>query len=151
MESFDDQLRERLERIEASAQVPDRPGKAPRPRRAGRPIAVAAGLVLAGLLAGGVGAAALEAVRGYPGVFSSGGALACSNIQKMSPPRADELLTQLGYEVTWQIENRDTSASSTSTEAPVVGYIQEGVLHGQKLLIVVETGSKAVPVGSSDC
>lgn len=147
MNSFDDQLRERLERIEASAEVPDRPEKGRKPLRARRPMAIAAGLVLAGVLAGGVGAAALEAVRGYPGVFGAGGALACSDIREMSPSRADPLLTELGYEVTWQIENRDSGTSVTSTEPPAAGYIQEGVLHGQKLLIVVETGAKAEPVG----
>jgi len=148
MDRFDDQLRERLVRMEASVAVPDRPEDGRRPPRRGRPIAVAAALVLAGVLAGGVGAAVLEAVRGYPGVFSLHGALACSDIREMSPPRADELLNELGYEVTWQIENRDTGASSTSTEPPAEGYIQEGVLHGQDLLIVVETGVKAEPVGS---
>lgn len=147
MNSFDDQLRERLERIEASAEVPDRPGRGRKPLRAGRPIGIAAGLLLAGVLAGGVGAAALDAVRGYPGVFATGGALACSDIRDMAPPRADEILTELGYEVTWQIEDRDSGTSVTSTEPPAAGYTQEGVLHGQKLLLVVETGTKAEPVG----
>lgn len=98
--------------------------------------------------AAGVGASILiqEGVRGSPGVFSPLGPLYCSDIQQRTPADAGSLLSELGYEVTWQIEDPAANTSRQSTSAPPDGHIIEGVLHGRELLLVVERGPGAIPV-----
>lgn len=145
-ESFEATLRERMADLERSLS-PTR--EAPSRHRGGLALPAVAALLLIGAAAGTAGAAAIDAVRSSPGVFSQAGALACSSVQDMAPPHADEVLRELGYTVTWQIEDRDAGTSVTATIPPAVGYIQEGVLHGRELLLVVETGDAASPVGPS--
>lgn len=153
MDDFDDRLRYRLAALEQTLPVREAVNQPMAPRRSARTVWVGAvaGLLAGVLLAGTVGGAALEAVRGRPGVFSGGGALACSNIRTMSPPNADALLRQLGFDVTWQIEDRDTGESRQSAQPPVTGYVQEGTLSGRALLIVVETGAKAEQIETAPC
>ena len=143
-EPGDDVLRGRLARLESA--LPSAREVSTR-RRSGLAVPSALALLLIGGAAGTAGAAALDAVRSSPGVFSPDGALACSNVRTMSPSSADEALRQLGYQVTWQIEDRDAGTSVTSTVPPASGYVQDGVLHGRDLLIVVETGNAATPAG----
>jgi hypothetical protein len=88
-------------------------------------------------------------VRGYPGVFSSDGVLYCSDVQTMSPSRAASLLADLGYSVTWQVENRDTGSSQAVLAPPSTGFIIDGVAHGSTLILVVETGADAQPASQS--
>jgi hypothetical protein len=152
----DRQLASRLEVLEGSlpeAEMP-RPLLADRSRRTRvRRIGIVAGLVAAMLVSGVAGAAAHRAltdVHGQPGIFSPGGAMACSPIQHLSPATAAEALSELGYTVTWQIEYRATnpedSSSVTSATPPADGYIIDGVFDGDHLLLVVEVGPEAAAV-----
>lgn len=140
---FDSRLRERMLRLEAT--MPD----APMRRRQHRLRWSLPPLLVVGVLAfaAGVGASTLvqEGVRGSPGVFSPLGPLFCSDIQQRTPADAGPLLSQLGYEVTWQIEDPAANTSRQSTVAPPDGHIIEGVLHGRELLLVVERGPGATP------
>jgi hypothetical protein len=145
LDPFDTQLRGRMERLEASL-----PHKAPFPRRSTSRAKWTAGviaLVLAALTTGvALGATVFsDAVRGHPGLFAPGGALQCSGIQEMSPPQAANVLEELGYSVTWQIENRDDGSSIQSPRPPTEGYVIEGVLNGRDMTLVVEVGENAEP------
>jgi hypothetical protein len=121
--------------------------------RRGRQLGIVAGIVAAMLLSGAAGAAVhqvMSGVTGSPGVFTPGGPLACSPIQHMNPVDAAKALAALGYVVTWQIEYRaedpDQNESTMSLTPPADGYLIEGVLEGNRLLLVVEIGPAALPV-----
>jgi hypothetical protein len=90
-------------------------------------------------------------VQGHQGLFGVGGAFNCTDIQVMEPDRAGAALAELGYDVIWQVEDRDAGTSQQTTEAPSDGYIVEGVLLEDKLLLVVERGAIATPSGRTGC
>lgn len=145
-EEFDARLRERMLRLED--EMPAMSTKT----TAGRPLRwSASALVLVGVLGMATGAAAStafqEAVGSAPGVFSSQGALYCSRIQQMAPVDADPLLRELGYEVTWQLEDRDANTYVRSATPPSDGFIVEGVIIGRDLVLVVERGEDVEQVG----
>jgi hypothetical protein len=123
-----------------------------KPRRR-RQLGIVVGLIAAMLISGGAGAAVhqvMTGVTGSRGVFSPGGPLACSPIQHMNPVEAGRALAALGYDVTWQIEYRaedpDQNKGTMSSTPPPDGYVIEGVLEGNRLLLVVEIGPAALPV-----
>jgi hypothetical protein len=152
MDELDDVLRERLIRLEASIEVPDRPRHLALSRR---PRRMAAGVLAAVLVLGGAASASVlmdaqEAIPS-PGVFSAGGALACTGVWKMTPPEAETYLASRGFGVTWQIEDVGAGTSRLSEDAPRHGYIIEGVLVGQALTLVVEIGTGARQANVSDC
>ena len=64
----------------------------------------------------------------------------------MAPVAADPLLRQLGYKVTWQIEDRDAKTSVQSTTPPSDGFIVEGAIIQGELILVVERGRDVKPV-----
>jgi hypothetical protein len=145
-EEFDARLKERLVRLEAG--MPDMSAKT----RGSRPLRMSAlALVLVGVLGVVTGAAATsvvfrEASGPVPGVFSRQGPLYCSGIHQMAPVVADPLLRELGYKVTWQIEDRDAKTSVQSSTPPSDGFIVEGaIIHGE-LILVVERGRGVEPV-----
>lgn len=82
-------------------------------------------------------------VIGYPGAFDPGQPLHCSGVQTMTPANAAAWLAARGYAVTWQIEDQDNHTSTQSGVAPPNGYVINGVLRGEDLLLVVETGAAA--------
>jgi hypothetical protein len=149
---FDDKMRLRLSRLEDSIPVglpsPKRPAR--RPLRLS--FGVMFGIAMACLLAGAVAGATVvsSGVRGQPGLFAPGGTFACTQIREMPPQRAGEVLAELGYDVTWQVEDRDSGSTQQTAEAPNQGFIVEGVLHGQQLLLVVEQG-KGAQAATSTC
>jgi hypothetical protein len=126
-----------------------------KPRRLKR-LGIVVGLIAAMLLSGAAGASVhqvMTGVKGSPGVFSPGSPLACSPIQHMNPVEAGKALAALGYVVTWQIEYRAEDpnthegwTSSMSSTPPADGYVIEGVLEGNQLLILVERGPAAHPM-----
>jgi len=152
MDELDQDLRERLIRLEASIEVSDRPGPFALPRRSRR---IAVGILAAVLVLGGAASASvLMSAREpipSPGVFSAGGALACTGVWKMTPPEAETYLASRGYEVTWQIEDVGAGTSRRSEDPPREGSIIEGVLVGHALTLVVETGTGARQANVSDC
>jgi hypothetical protein len=98
------------------------------------------------IAAGALGAIAVQTtVRSAPGLFASGGPFYCTEIGNMTPVAAQPLLTQLGYQVTWQVEDRDSGSSSQTSTPPTDGFIVEGVQHGRDLVLVVETGVNVEP------
>lgn len=140
-EAFDVHLKERLLRLEE--EMPGMSTKSTRPNRSLRlPLAA---VVLVGVLGIATGAAAAsvvmrEAGGTAPGVFTAEGPLYCSGIHEMSPAQADPLLRELGYRVTWQIEDRDAKTSVQSATAPSDGFIVEGAIVNGELILVVERG-----------
>jgi hypothetical protein len=140
-EKFDVHLKERLLRLEE--EMPDMSTRRTRPNRSLRlPLAV---VVLVGILGIATGAAAAsvvmrEAGGSAPGVFTAEGPLYCSGIHEMSPGQADPLLRELGYQVTWQIEDRDAKTSVQSAKPPSNGFIVEGAIVNGELILVVERG-----------
>lgn len=148
-EDFDARLKDRLLRLED-----EMPDKVPR-TRASRSLPLSAlALALVGILgmATGVAASSIvfrEAAGTAPGVFSFQGPLYCSGIHQMAPADADPLLRELGYDVTWQIEDRDEKTSLQSTIPPSDGFIVEGAIIGGELILVVERGREVEPVPDS--
>lgn len=152
MDELDEVLRERLIRLEASIDVADRPRPLALPRRSRR---IAVGILAAALVLGGAASASVlmnarEPIPS-PGVFSAGGALACTGVWKMTPPDAETYLASRGYEVTWQIEDVGAGTSRMSEDPPHRGHIIEGVLVGHALTLVVEIGTGARQANVSDC
>jgi hypothetical protein len=157
MENSVDPLADRLRALESAMPGGELPIGAfdthrDEPRRR-RQLGIVVGLVAAMLISGGAGAAVhqvMTGVTGSRGVFSPQGALACSPIQHMSPVEAGRALAALGYVVTWQIEYRaedpDQNVGTMSSTPPADGYVIEGVLEGNHLLLVVEIGPAALPV-----
>lgn len=147
MTDLDDRLRSRLLRLEERlpAQSSSTDDLLPRTRRGSRLIGVAVGFLAVALVAGAGTAAVLDSVRGYPDVFSAGGALACTGVVEMAPTDADRLLRELGYTVNWQLSDRDTGGFSSSNVAPLTGFISAGILKGHELIIVVESGAGVEP------
>jgi hypothetical protein len=148
---FDDKLRQRISRLEQSIPIRE-PGESGYPRRSLRlslatSLAVSALLVLAGVVAGAaVGATVVSnGVQARPGLLAPSGTFYCTQIPRMAPDRAGVALADLGYTITWQVEDRDTGTSKQTDTAPTDGYIVDGVLDGHHLLLVVERGSGAHP------
>ncbi len=146
-EEFDTRLKERLVRLQEG--LPDMSAKT----RGSRQMRLSAlALVLVGLLGVATGVAATSVVfrevsgGPVPGVFSPGGPLYCSSIYQMAPVVADPLLRELGYKVTWQIEDRDAKTSVQSTIPPSDGFIVEGAIVQGVLILVVERGRDVKPV-----
>ena len=54
----------------------------------------------------------------------------------MAPRDAAPTLRQLGYVVTWQVDDRATGDSYQSSEPPAGGYVDEGIQKGKRLVIV---------------
>jgi hypothetical protein len=147
MDEFDEQLRARLERLEATL-----PLGRPVPSHAKRPeirltAGVVSGIAAVAMLAGAVAGATVisDGVRGHPGLFAPGGIFECTRIQEMTPRHAAGVLAELGYTVTWQVEDRDLGTSKQMSVAPSDGYIIDGVLEGANLVLVVERGAGVVP------
>ena len=146
-EEFNSRLKERLVRLEEG--IPDLSART----RGSRPLRLSAvALVLVGVLGVATGAAATSVVfrevsgGPVPGVFSPGGPLYCSSIHQMAPVVADPLLRELGYKVTWQIEDRDAKTSVQSTTPPSDGFVVEGAIIQGELILVVERGKYVKPV-----
>lgn len=154
MNGFDGQMRERLARLESAAPTgaPPNLGRARRfrSRVGGLALAVAATLLLAGVAVGGV-VVISSGVVGHEGLFNPGQPLRCSGVDKMSPPVAQQWLNERGYTVTWQIEDQDAHTSRQTSVPPTSGYIIDGILHGNQLTLVVETGANAQPANGSQC
>ena len=154
MNSFEGRLRTRLARLEAAAPA----GTAPRlgsvrrlrARVGGVALAVAATLLIAGVAVGGI-AVVSNGVIGHEGLFNPGQPLHCSGVNTMSPLAAQRWLTDHGYSITWQIEDQDAHTSRQTAVPPSSGYIIEGVLKGNQLTLVVETGSAARPANIAPC
>jgi hypothetical protein len=152
MDELDEVLRGRLIRLEDSLEVPGRPRHSALPGRSRR---IAVGILVAVLVLGGAASASVlmnnrEAIPS-PGVFSAGGALACTGVWKMTPPEADTYLASRGFDVTWQIEDVAAGTSRMSKDPPHQGFIIEGVLDGRALTLVVEIGTGARQANVSDC
>jgi len=153
MNDHDDVLERTLRSLERSLPVTShdrgRPSQHRRPRRSRWTSPIVAAVALVALAGGATGSAVVsEVVRGHPGLFAPGGILYCTRIKDMTPREADAVLTELGYDVTWQVEDRTAGTSTQTTTAPEDGYVIEGVVNGRALLLVVESGEGAVPVPS---
>lgn len=140
-EDFHVRLKERLLRLEEG--MPDM-AKMRRRRNSSLRLPLTI-VVLVGLLGVASGAAAAtvvfrEAGGSAPGVFTAEGPLYCSGVHEMSPAQAHPLLRDLGYEVTWQIEDRDAKTSIQSSSPPSDGFIVEGAIVRGELILVVERG-----------
>jgi hypothetical protein len=148
MDEHDEQLAGRLSALERSLPGPERPlgtlGRRPGGRHRRWKAGLLLGIALLVLASGTTGAAIQQAVTGHPGVFAPGGVLACSSIRSMSPPAANAALSAVGYQATWQIEDRDQKTSTIASVPPADGYIVDGVLlQGNELLLVVVRGAHA--------
>lgn len=145
-EEFDARLRERLLRFEEEISY-----MTTKDRRY-HPLGWSAlALVIVAILGIATGAAATsvvfrEATGSAPGVFSPQGPLYCSGIHQMEPVDADPLLRNLGYEVIWQVEDRDAKTSVQSSTPPSDGFIVEGAIIEGNLILVVERGEDVEPV-----
>lgn len=142
-ERFDDELRQRLNQLETNladaSGVAPRSFAGPRPRLSTLTFFAAIALVVVGF-AGGVAARELVSDPAWvtSGLFTRGGALYCSGIQGMVPSDAAPVLAGLGYDVTWQVEDRRAGTSTQTTEPPTYGHIIEGVQNDRRLVIVLE-------------
>jgi hypothetical protein len=137
MDTLDTRLAERLARLEASLPPPHPQGIA-RDRGPARLVWVALAVALIMAFGGGVAARELVLDRGWTdsGLFTRGGALYCSGLQHMAPRDAAPILRQLGYVVTWQVDDRATGESYQSSEPPAGGYVDEGIQKGKQMIIV---------------
>ena len=137
MDALDARLSERLARLEASLPPPGRRANTEGPR-SNRLLWPAMVVTLALAFGGGVAARQLVLDRGWTdsGLFTRGGALYCSGLQHLAPRDAAPILRQLGYVVTWQVDDRETGDSYQSSEPPAGGYVDEGIQKGQQLVIV---------------
>ena len=153
MDEFDSGLRTRLERLEQTLPTKQTMSAGWRRGPLRLSLAAAGGLAAVGILAGVVAGATVvsDQVHGHPGLFAPGGTFYCTNIRQMSPPEAERALAQLGYVVTWQVEDRSLGSSEQTTTPPSDGYIIEGVLDGKDLVLVVERGEGAAPVPEGPC
>jgi hypothetical protein len=152
---LDAALRDRLSHLEAAAPgalPPMLPAVTTRTHKLrGLGLALAAVVLIGG--AATAGSVVFNNAIGRPGLFNAGQPLACTGVERMTPPEAAHWLSQHGYTVTWQIEARtggSTKESSTSTQSatpPQTGYVIDGVLEGKHLTMVVETGPGATPRG----
>ena len=88
---------------------------------------------------------------GHPGLFTPGQPLHCSGVDRMTPAEAAPVLEALGYDVTWQVEDRDRLTSGQTREPPKSGFIIEGIVHGRAMVLVVEVGSRATPAKVAPC
>jgi hypothetical protein len=148
---FDDKMRHRLSRLEDSIPVGGPSGRRPARRPLRISVSAVFGIAAACLLAGAVAGATVvsSGVQSQPGLFAPGGIFACTQIREMSPQQAGGALAELGYDVTWQVEDRDSGSSQPTAEAPKDGFIVEGVLDGSQLLLVVARGAGVQPVPST--
>lgn len=139
-EDFDVHLKERLLRLEE--EMPEMPSRKPRWSSLKLPLSVVVLVAVLGVATGAAGASVVfrEAGGTAPGVFTAEGPLYCSGLHEMAPVQADPLLRDLGYEVTWQIEDRDARTSVQSSTPPGDGFIVEGALIDGQLILVVERG-----------
>lgn len=140
-EGFDAQLKERLLRLEG--EMPDTSTRRPRWGRSFRlPLFAVVLVALLGMVTGAAAAGIVfrEVSGTAPGAFTGEGPLYCSGIHEMAPTQADPLLRDLGYRVTWQIEDRDAKTSVQSSTPPSDGFIVEGAIVDGELIIVVERG-----------
>lgn len=144
-DDFDARLRDRMRRLEET--MPDLTTTTSEHRRLRWSLPAVTLIAALAFAAGAAGATVMrEAVGTAPGVFSPDGPLYCTRIQQLSPREADPLLREFGYDVTWQVENRDTGDYERSTTPPSEGYIVEGALIGRDLVLVVEQGSEVEQV-----
>ena len=122
MNDHDDVLERTLRSLERSLPVTShdrgRPSQHRRPRRSRWTSPIVAAVALVALAGGATGSAVVsEVVRGHPGLFAPGGILYCTRIKDMTPREADAVLTELGYDVTWQVEDRTAGTSTQTTTA----------------------------------
>ena len=149
MKSFDEILSYRLKKLEES--LPDEPStKRRQPVRLSLATtgAIAAVALLAGVV---VGSGPLSGVHGSDGLFNPGQPLQCTRIQQMSPTEASAILANMGYIVTWQVEDQDAGTSKQTQRVPADGYIIDGVVQGKMMVLVVERGENASPVPPQAC
>lgn len=153
MDPFDLRLHQRLARLEAAApepQVARSRRKTLRAQVAHRSLLVAAVFIVAAFAAGGaVGRyiAPNEAI-GHPGLENPGEPFYGAGLQCMTPPQADAVIKAKGFEVSWQIENRDAEGNGTtiiSTLPPPAGVVEAGFVQGNTAHVVVSIGSGAQP------
>jgi hypothetical protein len=144
MDDLDVRLRERMGGLEASLPAVLAAMDGQKRTRHGARL-VSSVLAVAFAVSFGSGVAAGAVVRelipdpGWTdsGLFTKGGALYCSGLHGMAPVEAAHILEQLGYEVTWQVDDRATGTSHQTTEVPTDGYVDEGIQKGRELVIVV--------------
>ncbi len=155
MNEIDRDLEQRLRRLEVSLPVGAQTLPLTADRRAVRLAGGATGLIaslllVAGVAAGGVRLVTLATAPGE-GLFNPGQPLHCSGVERMTPQDADRFLRAQGYDVTWQIEDRDPRTPYRLSETPPErGFVIDGVAHGVKLTMIVEVGENAEPV-HKDC
>ncbi len=143
MDDLDVRLRERMSGLEATlpaalAGMTERNRSRRGPRLAWSVIAVAFAASFGSGVAAGAVVRELILDPGWTdsGLFTPGGALYCSGLHGMAPPEAARILDQLGYEVTWQVDDRVSGTSYQTTDAPAGGYVDEGIQKGRQLVIV---------------
>ena len=152
---MDDQaLDDRLRAFEASVPVTGGP---PALRRGVSRTRVALAAVAAVVvLAGGATASGVFQAHGHEGVFNAGQPLHCKGVANMTPREAASWLSDHGYDVTWQVEDRTPGVpkgqqvSYQTKDAPAKGSIAGGVVTGgHEMILVVETGPDAIH--ADDC
>ncbi len=152
----DQDLRTRLEAMEARIAAPDQIPvyERRRPVRRLAPI-VAAPLLLvltaATVAAGGIAVAGL--IQGAPGVENPGQPLAGAALECMTPPQAAAYLAAHGYtRVSWQVETGDAARKDGTTTQVLVppehGYVVPGSIVDGQLLMVVDQRAGATGTGA---
>ena len=150
----DQALARRLQAFEASVPVASGPpSRRPRVSR-GRVALVAVAAVA--LVAGGATASGVFQAQGHEGAFNAGQPLHCQGVANMSPREAASWLSDHGYDVTWQVEDKTPGVpkgqqtSYQTKDAPSRGSIAGAVVfRGHEMIVVVETGPEAIR--ADDC
>jgi hypothetical protein len=150
----DQALAGRLQAFEASVPVVGGPPSR-RPRVSRGRVALAA-IAAVALVAGGATASGVFQAQGHEGAFNPGQALHCKGVANMTPRDAATWLSDHGYDVTWQVEDRTPGVakgqqtSYQTKDAPSRGSIAGAVvIKGHEMIVVVETGSGAIR--ADDC
>ena len=152
----DPTLTNRLQALEHSVPVTSSPPPLSRQPRMFRPRTILVALAAVLVLAGGAAASGVFEARGDPGAFNPGQPLHCKGVANMTPREAARWLSDRGYDVTWQVEDKTPGVPKgqqvpyqTST-APDTGFIAAAVVTGgHDMIVVVETGPDAIH--AQDC
>jgi hypothetical protein len=153
MDSFDARLGERLARLESAA-----PGPIVAPERqvgsrwnvARGSVAVAAALALAAFVAGAAVGRYVDSNEpvARPGLENPGQPFHGVGLQCMTPREAQAVIVAKGFDVWWQIEDRDSNGNGTTTfsaSPPRDGVVEAGFIDGMTAHVVVSVGSGATP------
>ena len=108
------------------------------------------------LVAGGATASGVFQAQGHEGAFNPGQPLHCKGVANMTPREAATWLSDHGYDVTWQVEDKTPGVpkgqqtSYQTKDAPSQGSIAGAVvIQGHEMIVVVETGPEAIR--ADDC